>query len=383
MRRWIVVAGSLSLILMLSPAPLVAQGAPTDAIRVAAAIPSASGWSAPARLAGGSFMAVSLVFDSASHAHVAAEGTIAGRSGIWYFTDRTGSWTRQRIMADARGTAWKGPSITFDAHDRIIVAAWRDSRLGLDPGGPSKGIYVVSDQGLPRGTFSVPQLLVPGPAAEPTIKAFGTRLAVAYLAWLRTAEPQPAIKFTTRSAGQRVTSTVAKRAGSGPPALHLDTSGRPRIAYVTPAGVHYASAATATGDFAVSKLPGTGPDDDLPALTIDPAGRPTIAWLHDSGERESLRYARKGASWPSPSRIGPAPVFTTALAIDLDSSGALHVVAVGDSVREVTGVGTTFTGETLARVTLPWDGAMRLSSGDEEMAVWVTGKGLYMTRRSL
>ena len=328
-------------------------------------------------------MAVSVVFDSASHAHIAAQGTIAGRSGVWYFTDRTGNWTRQRIMADARGTAWRRPSITFDARDRIIVAAWRDPRLGFDPGGPSKGIYVVSDQGRSRGTFSAPELLVPGPAADPTIKAFGTRLAVAYPAWLRTAEPQPPLRFTTWSAGQRVTSTVARRGGSGPPALHLDSSGRPRIAYATPAGVHYASAATTTGDFAISRLPGTGPDDDIPALTIDPAGRPTIAWLHDGGERKSLRYARKGADWPSPSRVGPAPVFTTALAIDLDSSGALHVLAVGESVREMTGNGTEFTSETLARVKLPLDGAMRVSSSDEEMAVWVTGKGLYMTRRSL
>ena len=384
MRRWVVVAGVLSLILSLAPAPLAAQGAPpTDAVRVAAAIPSSTGWSEPVRLASGSFMAVSLVFDSASHAHIAAQGTIAGRSGVWYLTDRTGGWTRQRIMADARGTVWKGPSITFDAHDRIIVAAWRDPGLGFDPLGPSKGIYVVSDQGRSRGTFSAPELLVPGPAADPAIKAFGTRLAVAYPAWLRTAEPQPPIKFTTWSAGHRVTSTVAKGAGSGPPALHLDSSGRPRIAYATPAGVHYASAATITGDFAISKLPGTGPADDLPALTIDPAGRPTIAWLHDSGARESLRYARRGATWPSPSRVGPAPVFTTAVAIDLDRSGALHVLAVGDSVRELTGSGTGFTGETLARVKLPWDGAMRVSSSDEEMALWVTGKGLYMTRRSL
>lgn len=49
----------------------------------------------------------------------------------------------------------------------------------------------------------------------------------------------------------------------------------------------------------------------------------------------------------------------------------------------MTGNGTEFTGETLAPVKLPWDGAMRVSSSDEEMAVWVTGKGLYMTRRSL
>ena len=41
--------------------------------------------------------------------------------------------------------------------------------------------------------------------------------------------------------GQRVTSTVARRGGSGPPALHLDSSGRPRIAFATPAGIHYAS----------------------------------------------------------------------------------------------------------------------------------------------
>jgi hypothetical protein len=384
MRRWIIVAGVLSLGLLLASAPLVARGAPAaDAARGTAAIPSSTAWSEPVRLASGAFFAVAVVFDSGGHAHIAGDGTIAGRSGIWYFTDRTGSWTRQRIMANVGGKAWREPSITFDAHDRIIVAAWRDPNPGLDVGGPSDGIFTVTDRGLPRGTFSAPELLVPGPAAMPTIKAFGTRLAVAYTAWLRTAEPQPPIRFTTWSAGQRITSTVAKRAGSGPPALHLDFAGRPRIAYATPAGVHYASAATTTGDFAITKLPGTGPDDDLPALTIDPDGRPTIAWLHDGGDRDSLRYARQGASWPSPSRVGPAPRFTTALAIDLDSSGALHVLAVGDTVREMTGSGTDFTGETLARVNLPWDGAMRISSSDEEMAVWVTSKGLFMARRSL
>jgi hypothetical protein len=384
MRRRVVVAGVLSLVLLLASAPLVARSAPpTDAARFGHALPSSAGWSEPVRLASGAFFAVAVVFDSGGHAHIAGDGTIAGRSGIWYVTDRTGSWTRQRIMANAGGKAWREPSITFDARDRIIVAAWRDPNPGLDVGGPSDGIFMVSDRGRPRGDFSAPELLIPGPAADPTIRAFGTRLAVAYTAWLRTAEPQPPIKFTTWSAGQPVTSTVAKRAGSGPPALHLDSSGRPRIAYANPAGVHYASAATIAGDFAISKLPGTGPDDDLPALTIDPTGRPTVAWLHDSGDRASLRVARKGGSWPSPSRVGPAPRFTTALAIDLDGSGALHLLAVGDSVRELTGVGTDFTGETLARVRLPWGGAMRISSDDEEMAVWVTSKGLFMTRRSL
>ena len=86
-----------------------------------------------------------------------------------------------------------------------------------------------------------------------------------------------------------------------------------------------------------------------------------------SSARESLRYTGKGTSWPSPSRA--APDDTTAVAIDLDGSGALHILAAGASVREVTGVGTTFVGQTLAPVRDPWDAALRISSSDEEMAV--------------
>jgi len=48
---------------------------------------------------------------------------------------------------------------------------------------------------------------------------------------------------------------------------------------------------------------------------------------------------------------------------------ALHILAAGASVREVTGVGTTFVGQTLAPVRDPWDAALRISSSDEEMAV--------------
>ena len=88
-----------------------------------------------------------------------------------------------------------------------------------------------------------------------------------------------------------------------------------------------------------------------------------------SSARESLRYTGKGTSWPSPSRAAPAPDDTTAVAIDLDGSGALHILAAGASVREVTGVGTTFVGQTLAPVRDPWDAALRISSSDEEMAV--------------
>jgi hypothetical protein len=379
MRRDVVVAGVVSLVLTLLGSSIIARETPSGQLdpRVETTAPTAA-WSGAVRLAKGSFWDVAVVFDSANHTHVAVAGRSDGKRGIWYFTDRSGTWTHKRILADPSGKAYTEPSITVDSHDRIIIATSRIYGEGLE----SDGIFIVSDRGRARGTFpTVPTRVAAAPAAAPSLKAIGTRLALAYLSDRVGIGPYPALRFKTGSLGHWTTTTVAPHAGG--PSLRIDSQGRARIAYESTGGVRYARAGTITGSFSVTRLPGTSVDDYPVALALDSGDQPTIAWVH-SATPDTIRYAHEDGSWPSPTTVARAPALTEVVGISLDSSDVPHILAAGGSVREETRVGTTFVEKILATGVDAFGGALRISASGREIVLWAPySAGLFMAQRSI
>ena len=383
------VVSVVSLLLALMGPPVIARGAPSGpqdprSTRALATAPSAT-WSGATRIGRGSFGAVAIVFDSADHAHIVADGRSAGRFGIWYLTDRSGTWTQKRVMADAAGKYWQDPSITVDADDRITIAAWRAS--GGDPAA-SQGIFTVTDRGRARGSFpAVPTQVVAAPAAMPVLKTAGTRLAMAYVSdlpdvcWPLRAACLPALRFRTGVPGHWTTTTIAQHAVG--PSLRLDAQGRARIAYATDKDVRYASAGTTTGSFSVTKLPGTSSADDLVALALDSGDQPSVAWVH-AATPDTIRYARSDGGWGVPITVATAPVFTAVVGIALDGSDVPHILAAGRSVREETRVGGAFVETILATGVDAAGGAIRVSASGREIVLWTADSGgLFMAQRTI
>src|SRR5882672_1739469 len=75
----------------------------------------AVGFSSPLLLLNGHFLYVSEVVDSTNHVHIAA----TGRHGLWYITDRGGSWRHARILHDLPNKSYVEPSIALDTNDRV------------------------------------------------------------------------------------------------------------------------------------------------------------------------------------------------------------------------------------------------------------------------
>jgi hypothetical protein len=375
------VASVLSLVLtLLGTAAIAGEMAPERLDPLRATTAPTAAWSGAIRLAKGSFGAVAIVFDSADHAHIAASGRSAGKNGIWYLTDRTGTWTRTRILAAAPGTSWQDPSITVDSNDRIIIAAWLFDGTGGDPG-VSRGIFMVSDRERARGTFpTVPSRVAAAPAAMPVLKTAGTRIAMAYLSDLPEICCLPSLLFRTGSPGRWATTTVAPDAAG--PSLRLDSQGRARIAYATRRDVRYASAGTTTGSFSVTRLPGTSSADYPLALALDSGDQPSVAWVHGAAP-DTVRYATYDGSWASPTTVAPAPVFTEVIGLSLDGSDVPHILAVGASVREETRVGGTFIETILATGVDALGGALRISASGREVVLWTPyAGGLFMAERT-
>ena len=343
-----------------------------------ATIAPTAAWSGAIRLAKGSFGTVAVVFDSADHAHVVAVGRSAGKTGIWYLTDRSGTWTQKRILADPAGKAWRDRvdhrrRERPDHHRRL-------ARLGRRPGGLRGHLHGERSRARSRHVPNGPHAYC-GRAcrdARPEDRRHPARDGV--LSDLPEICCLPSLLFRTGSPGHWTTTTVAPDAAG--PSLRLDARGRARIAYATNKDLRYASAGTTTGSFSVTSLPGTSSADYAVALALDSGDQPSLAWAHDAAT-DTIRYAAYDGSWPSPTTVAKAPVFTEVVGIGIDGSDVPHILAVGGSVREETLAGGTFVETVLATGVDALGGALRISASGREIVLWTADSGgLFMAERS-
>ena len=99
---------------------------------VVAAPTAAAGWSPPVVVSDGNYSQSSMVVDPHGNAHIAARGD----TGIWYLTDKSGSWTRTRLTTDHQQgglpVSASRPAITIDRSNGKLVVAYA---LTIDHGG--------------------------------------------------------------------------------------------------------------------------------------------------------------------------------------------------------------------------------------------------------
>src|SRR5687768_9541635 len=114
-----------------TPAPATPAASPTSAPPVATAGPD--GWTGPTRIARRFFDDLALAVDGDGAAHVAA----ASNAGIVYFTNQSGSWTRQRITTAPDGGYDGRPEIAVDGETIVVAfaryAEWFCFGIGCAP----------------------------------------------------------------------------------------------------------------------------------------------------------------------------------------------------------------------------------------------------------
>ena len=87
-------------------------------------VQATSGWSSPAMVWNGDLSQPSMVMDSHGRAYIAARGD----TGIWYLTNKTGTWTRTRLTRDGANAYGKvtdsSPHIALDRSDGSLTIVY-------------------------------------------------------------------------------------------------------------------------------------------------------------------------------------------------------------------------------------------------------------------
>jgi hypothetical protein len=281
-----------------------------------------AGFTTPLEVVTGHFEDLSEVVDTTNHLHIAA----TGRHGLWYLTNRGGSWSRSRILLDVPDKSWFEPSIALDANDRVHISVAQNSCDDCAPGG-STGIYYLTDKGRQRGTFpAAATRIAPAGSGEGTIKVANGHLFLSYVRTCCMPGPLPKVLLRTNATGSWTTRQVSLHGDQ--PSLRIGSDGRLRIAFNKAGGIFYAVASSPAGAFTKEHVPGTDNRDDFARLALGAGNRPQLVWFHERLNGTDVRYAARGAGgWSAPSEIEHDTGFG-ATAFDLDTLGRPNV-AIG------------------------------------------------------
>ncbi len=302
--------------------------------------------------------------------------------GVWYLTDRTGSWTARRIVATDH--AWVYPSIALDERERVHIAVLRAICWACGPEETrwSEGIFYLSDVGRARGTFGTPTRL--------TRHGVWPSLAVGSgHVWLGYQGDDPGIddgwypvRLRTNATGSWTTTTIASRGRN--PSLQVGADGHPRLAFASPRGLRYARARTLTGDWVIEGIAGSARVDQVPVLAIDSTGRPHVSWLDYFGGPGPVAYARRtSGGWTSAVEIGRG--FGQAIDVHRPASPWV-LVGSAARIRAFHPVGGAFAGSLVSAdgiaEGIPNPVAIAVAPSGMVAAAWVGGspRGIWFSR---
>jgi hypothetical protein len=376
MRRQTLGAIALTLMALAGAATSVGAANP-GAVRVPA------NFSTPVQVVSGSFGVctecptpggIAMVVDSTHAVDIAA----TGNGGLWFISNRSGTWKHHLILANPTGRKWRDPSIAVDGKDRVYIAF---GQTGLNHGLLwSFGTFMITDKGRTRGTFPAAPIKVRGPVTgDPSIQVFGKRIDIAFDRDCTCMEGEgPTAQYLRSSTDGGKTWTLAQITPEGyTPELRLNSQGLPLAAYWTPGHVGYAIGAAPTGSFSRSSLPNSSTFEQ-PQLAVGADDRAQIVYDHVGG---TLRYERQTAGgWSSPDTIAPA---RGSFAFDLDSNGHPRVVqAAKNGIHEFSLVGGNWVDTPIvAGVKDAVPVVVRgLQNGKIEVAYLRAGGGLWVTR---
>jgi hypothetical protein len=274
-------------------------------------------WSSPVQVLSGQFFnGMSTAVDSTGAVHIAA----AGRNGLWYITNRSGSWVATRILTNPTNKSYQHPSIALNANDRVFIAFSRSSCDDCVPGS-TDGIFLLTDKGRSRGTFAAtPTKIAPATSDQPSLAVAGGHIFLAFQSSCCQPGPLPPLWLKTNASGSWTKSQITAHGDS--PSLGLTSNLHARVAYTKPSGIGLAAAATMTGGFSSVTLPGTNSDDVAPLLALAPSGRPHVIWIHATFTSADVRYStRVAGTWSAPTNVA-TPANLSSIAFTLDTGGA-------------------------------------------------------------
>ncbi len=378
MRRVLTVPMTLVLVMIasigLAAGPGVSAAPQMNAQPAAQVAPAA--FSSPTHVTTGSFAAVAAVVDGTNHVHIAA----TGNSGVWYATNRSGSWVSHKIIGNPAHGGWYGPLIAIDDNDRVYVAAtkWQGPEI------PSNmGVFYVTDKGRARGTFpsSPTQIAAAGKSGQ-SLKINGGHIYLSLDYDICCVSPDwPPVWFRTNASGSWVTTKLGNGWG---PSMRLATNGRARIVYSAQVGLRYAVAATTTGSFSTTTIPGTTSNDMGPILSLDAQGYSAAAWLHSTASGWIERYStRKSGSWSTPVAVVSSSLGFDAVSFDTDTLGRPHIVVANADdriLRDWRLAGGTWTATKIAGPAGVNSVSVRRAPSGTVVVAWVTGSGIYVSR---
>jgi hypothetical protein len=317
--------------------------AATVAAVVMAAPTAAAGWTSPVEIYDGNYSEPSLAVDAHGHAHVVARGD----TGVWYLTNKSGTWKRTRLTTDhvEYGNLVRSfhPVIAIDRSRGKIVVAY---------------LTFIADACVPECLPLITYVHTTGvdwsapiavstfyPSSRLSIAAGNGDIAMAGLGpeWPIGPKTQ-VLEYLHKADGwapHRVAGGADYFSHIGAPSLALDTAGRPRMAFQRKDHVKYATGATTSGPFTIETV-GRVTAFVVPSLALDPNDQPMIVWAAGKG----THFARLAGAW-SNSMVMPGR-YDARLVVD--DSGT-HVVSSDGDNGLWYGTGTTSANWTSQQVT--------------------------------
>jgi hypothetical protein len=339
------------------------------------AVVSPAGFTTPVKVIGGEFGTPAMVVDSTNAIDIAA----AGRGGLWFITNRSGSWKHEKVLANPTNKSWTNPSIAIDSSDHVYIALERTQCDDCTPWG-SDGVFLISDKGRAHGDFpAVADKIAGGAAGDASVKAVGGRIYVAYSSPCSCipGDGRP-LYLKTSTNGTSWTKSLVTHAGYNPQ-LRVTSNGHARVAYTRDQGLGYAVAATDTGSFSDGAIPHTDGFDSYPLLALDANGRARIVY-ESSKTGYQIRYERQTASsWGTSQNVAP---LKSGYGFDLDTNGTpkvaqgtktgvqLYALNGGTWTQSTIGSATHADGVVLRRA---FNGKVAVAWDDENNGgIWVT-----------
>lgn len=324
-------------------------------------------WGVSERIAGGQFAwGMDLGVDSARHVHIVMAGMRNGKAGVFYATDRSGSWVTRRIVPWAAGAVYIHPSLAVDANDRIHVSLDRVQCVECTVS-RTLGVFYLTDTGRARGTFGAPVRLTPKGTSQGSLRVAGGHRYLAFAGgW---GDTFTNVRLGTDEDGFWSTSLLS--AAGADPFLRLSMGGRPRVVFETATGLRYARATSVAGAWDIEPVAGTSGASRDPVLSIDAQNGPHLAWVDTSGPTWKARYARRiDGTWSVTAGLLPS----TTVALSVDRPARAWLALGGEEVDVLDGSVGGFSGHTLDGAPATSTAVKVLDSGAVVVA-WVGGDG--------
>jgi hypothetical protein len=312
---------------------------------IGAPVAAVTGWGAPTRVvASVSPLSPAAVMDADGYIHVAWLEDWTGIQGIFYATNRGGSWHSERVTTG--DNFYARPSIGVDSANHAYIAFARLSCSDPDCDVTSR-IWVANNK---SGSWSVNPRTIGDTDLEPSLVVHNDKL---YIAFTRQHFPlygatDAGVWYTTNQGGSwvetQVTSAFGKCFVDQFPSLDIDGNGKLFIAYGGPRGAHQGCgkgygaglrlATNVSGSWVRTSV-SMNLEDVGPVLTLGADGKPRLVFMRAG---TGLEYTRRNASgWTALSFIGDGE--TPAMVLDAngvprlayESSGEYYAVRSGST----------------------------------------------------